>query len=308
MYVKKIIWIFIECFYLFFCQKLILLLANKFNEIRLSDWINELSQDFRFEDKRVKLKAIKENYKITGFQKTRKTIILLIKDALKDAKDLRYVDLNGVLMYDPNFVLVGLPHYNPEQEIDVIFNQPIKDFVSDLKKSYYTISYKIRLALLKDGHLIEINEDSNEHLASWLIKNGYSVDETVYILPVDKDYYGPLYEKAYWKIGVPSPYTTHFDNFQSQLRDLVYRLCFIGENSFLATTNFLFPDNPANTRYLTDTYNSMIAGKEFAVAETSLLKMHSLLLNRLEFEYRAGQFSEGKYTEFRNEIDRLFSE
>ncbi len=46
--------------------------------------------------------------------------------------------------------------------------------------------------------MIQIDENSNEHMAHWLIKNGYSKDETVYIFPTDKDYNGPIYERGYW--------------------------------------------------------------------------------------------------------------
>ena len=198
-------------------------LAMKFNEIQFRDWIgHDLTPDYRFEDKKEEFETIEKNLRTLGYQKTKESIISSIRDALQDKKDLRYVDINGIVMFDPNFALVGLPHFNSEQEIDVIFNQPIKDFVNELKEKYYGISYKVRLALLKGGNLIDIDEDSNEHITRWLIRNGYSKDETVYIIPVDKDIHGPLYEREFFVEGKPSPYTTHFDKFRKGLQKLLY--------------------------------------------------------------------------------------
>ncbi|MBA7628165.1 hypothetical protein ES703_35641 [subsurface metagenome] len=163
-------------------------LAKKFQQIQVSDWISELVQDPRLEDKKAEFETIRQNSKNIDFQKAKEDIVATIRDALQDKKDLRYVDINGIVMYDPNFALVGLPHFNPEQEIDVVFSQPIKDFVKDLKRQYYTISYDIKLMLYKSGSLIEIDQNSEEDIAHWLIRNGYSKDETIYILPADKEY------------------------------------------------------------------------------------------------------------------------
>ncbi|KKK42691.1 MAG: hypothetical protein Lokiarch_33200, partial [Candidatus Lokiarchaeum sp. GC14_75] len=282
-------------------------LTLKFNEIQVSDWIQELTQDYRFSDKKEKFDNIKDNLKDVGFEKTKKDIISTIKDALRDKKDLRYVDINGILMYDPNFVLVGLPHHNPEQEVDVIFNQPIKDFVNDLKRNYYTISYKIKLALLKNGQMIEIDAESNEDMAHWLIKNGYSKDETVYILPVDKDYNGPIYEKTYWVsgTGVPSPYTTHFDNFRKELKELAYKSGLIIDYTYVATSRLLYPNNEL---FLFNTYSHMSVGHQFSIQDTSLLTMHARALNKLEAHYKAGGLTEKEYIQYTNEINKLFNE
>lgn len=283
-------------------------LTKKFNEIQIADWIKELTQDYRFEDKKHEFEETKKNFKNIGFQKAKEGIIATIVDALQDAKDLRYIDINGLVMLDPNFVLVGLPHFNPEQEIHIPFNQPVKDFVNDLKRQYYTISYKVKLALLKDGQFIEIDENSEDHITHWLIKNGYSRDETIYILPVDKDYYGPIYERDYWTKGTPSPYTTHFDKFRKQLEGLAYRLCFIGEYTLADTSRFLFPNSRDVSNYLHHTHSNLKTGEHFTIYEYSLLRMHARFLNRLEVEYRAGQFTEREYIKNLNEINNLFDE
>lgn len=284
-------------------------LAKTFDEIRLADWHKELSQDYRLEGKKAEFETIRKNFKDVDFQKSYDDTISAIRDALKDQKDLRYIDMCGIVMYDPNFVLIGLPHFNPEQELDIPFNQPIKDFVNDLKRKYYSISYKIKLALFKGGEFIEIGEDSNEHIANWLIKNGYSKDETVYIRPVDKDYHGPLYEEAYWKVGNPSPYTSHFDEFRKELRDIAYKLGLINDYTYAATSRFLFPAAAQSTAYLSDTYSKLSGGYQFGrVEDPTLLKTHARLLNKLEELFKAEQVTEREYIQYTNRINALYDE
>ena len=284
-------------------------LAKKFNEIQLSNWLRELTQDYRLKDKKSELEAIRQNFKNVDFQIAKKDIISTIRDALQDKKDLRYVDINGIVMYDPNFVLVGLPHFNPEQEIDIVFNQPIKDFVKDLKKQYYTISYDVKLALIKGDKIIYIDENSNQHMTRWLIGNGYSKDETVYIIPVDKDYNGPLYEEEYWKgTGNPSPYTSHFSKFREKLQDLLYGPHLISRNTKTATNKFFFPDTHSiNYEYLRNTASEMKIGRQFNIEDTMLLRMQARFLNKLEEHYKEGQMTEREYIEHTGEVNDLFN-
>ena len=87
----------------------------KKNEISLDDlfmeWIEgTLIEDKRFAEYKEKFEDIKNNFKVIGVQKAEETIIELIHEALRkeDNIDLRYVNMWGKELYDPDFLLFGI--------------------------------------------------------------------------------------------------------------------------------------------------------------------------------------------------------
>ena len=156
--------------------------------------------------------------------------------------------------------------------------------------------------------IIEIDENSEEHITHWLIKNGYSREETIYIIPVDKDFHGALYEWGYWKEGTPSPYKDHFDKFRKQLRDITYKSGLVHQYSLSVTSNFLFPNESPDNMFLLATFSKMGQGKRFAVKESRLQTMHARLLNGIDNLFEIRQLSEIEYDQYSNEINDLLDD
>ncbi|GAH78615.1 unnamed protein product, partial [marine sediment metagenome] len=174
-------------------------LANKFNEVRLSDWIQDLTQDYRFEAKKQELEEIRQNTKDLDFRQRIGEITKAIKTILKEEypSSLRFVDINGIELFDPNFVLVGVKssntdafmrtpprgadYYDPRITENSIASMKTIEVLDYLNDRYYRLDRDISLVMMTmDGVTIP----NQVLLADWLEAHGYSIHDDIVVMPV----------------------------------------------------------------------------------------------------------------------------
>lgn len=165
-------------------------LTLKLNELRISDWINELIQDERFQKIKEELIAIKKNVRKLDFQERIEELRSLIRKTLKfNYTNLDYIDITGINLYDPKYVLLkykyGQIKFKREFERDVIHSAKTSDILNEISDKYYN-GDELLIAFLPDGRILPLEEI--HHV--WLKKAGYFVDSFIFIAP--QKYVGEL--------------------------------------------------------------------------------------------------------------------
>ncbi|TXT61389.1 MAG: hypothetical protein BAJALOKI2v1_30007 [Promethearchaeota archaeon] len=289
-------------------------LIDDFDYIRFKSWIEALLQEERFKSQKEifkqKLQNIRKNKKIIDFKSRVKEIEEIIFKCIKihSPKDLRYTSIYGFLDYDPTFVLLGIPHYKPHQEIAITLHIPIKELVKILEQKYY-IGFDIDLFIIKGGNMVFIDPESEEDPSKWLDKQGYSKHQEIYIKPSQEDFSGPIYNKKLWKKGTTSPFTLHFDKLRRTLRRILFESNLISEYSYTAASKFFFPHEVREGFiYLKDTYSKLNTGKNFDIQEPTLISINARITNALLQQYESDIISQNAYEHYISQVKNLFEE
>ncbi|KKM94115.1 hypothetical protein LCGC14_1201570, partial [marine sediment metagenome] len=207
-------------------------LAQRFDDIRLGDWISELSQDYGFKDFKEEMEAIRKSLKTIHFQKTKKSIIATIKEAIKEnfPTSLRFVDINGIELFDPNFILVGtiarnkqafmkgagrFGYYDPRITENTISSMTTVEVLDFLNAKYYGFTRVDNLVMMTmDGKIIP----DHAILADWLEAKGYSIEDDIIVLPSNLNSDGDeMFTDADWEEGTPSPYYPFIEQLYSEV-------------------------------------------------------------------------------------------
>jgi len=196
-------------------------ITKTFNEIQLSNWIGELTQDYRFKDKKAELEKIRKSTRKIDFRQRIDEITKSIKDTIKEKfpSSLRFVDVAGIELYDPNFVLVGKMARNKqnfikeyrgkesyipritENTISTMTTIEVRDYLNEL---HYGLDQSESLVMMMmDGTTIP----DHVILADWLDSKGYNIRDDIIVLPANLLSEGKeRFTEANWEEGTPSPY------------------------------------------------------------------------------------------------------
>ncbi|KKM67323.1 hypothetical protein LCGC14_1472240, partial [marine sediment metagenome] len=213
-------------------------LTLKFNDIQFIDWIaRDLTPDYRFKGKKEEFETIEKNLRTLGYQKTKEKIIATIKESLKEfPTSLRFVDINGLELHDPNFVLVGTnarnrqkfmksyrgtEYYDPKITENSISSSTTTEVLKYLNNEYYGFTQVDNLVMMTlDGLIIP----DNAILADWLEANGYSIEDDVIISPYNLISDGKeKFAKEHWEEGTPSPYYPYIEKLYQEMGYLFER-------------------------------------------------------------------------------------
>ncbi|MFX1296923.1 MAG: hypothetical protein ACFFD2_18955 [Promethearchaeota archaeon] len=299
-------------------------LVNIFNDIRVVDWISELTQDYRFEDKKELFESIIKKTEKINFRKRINKITKTIKNILKDEYPscLRFIDITGIELFDPNFILTGISvqnrlifrgKYNTYDPItplseNTISSMNTEDVIDYLNQRYYKLSKSVQLAMfMPDGTRIP----SSVNLATWLEKNGYSIDDNIAVIPIGqiKESGNGLFEKNGWQEdqGVPSPYYPFLYDFIMVLGKKLESLNIISEErniegiyKYTAEIN----SKILGGKYLiTTAADSLRTGDQFKIGQNTFNKWYVLVREKIESDT---SLSEAKKTEALLDIDIIF--
>jgi len=187
-------------------------LANKFNEIQLSNWISELTQDFRFEDKKEEFERVAQNAEIIEFENRIEGIKQIIRSELENYPTLlRFVDYTGEVLYDPKHIGLGFrPGPNADKNIkDNKFRREFnialttKEYATELQRAY-DVNIPLQPYLLKAGKFIKMPISSEISHSQWLTDNHHNIKtDKIFLLPLVDSRYGirdPLIDSIIDKI------------------------------------------------------------------------------------------------------------
>jgi hypothetical protein len=286
-------------------------LANKFNEVRLADWIGELVQDSRFQDIKVKLKEISENIDKVSFEEAKEDIVKEIRSVIRDKypQNIRYIDEMGFVRFDPIFFLAGIKPGNPylirstsggnlklvyDYNYDPLVSDTAQDVANYLQKNIYQTSKPLAM-FTSMGLKVPLEEN----IYDWLKDNDYDPKATkIIVVPTDMVSQGKgLFEKGEWEEneGVPSPYSPLVEEFFADLLMISSYYKLISKDDMLLLDMTLYPDHYKKpevikdltsgkkpTLYISSVTSTYHTGKSFRIAQ-EILEDHLLtLLDKLD--------------------------
>ena len=200
-------------------------LTNLFNEIRLEDWISELTEDFRFESLKEEFKTVVQNSEIIEFEDKVEAVKQVIRSELESYPELlRFVDYTGEVLYDPNHIGFGFQpgpnaHKNIiDSEFRGEFSEALttEEYAEELQKAY-DVNFPLQPYLLKNGKFIMMPISSEITHSEWLSDNHHSIKtDKIVLLPLIDPKYGvidPLIVSIIGKVQ---------NNFDSQDRTWEY--------------------------------------------------------------------------------------
>ncbi len=208
-----------------------LTLAERFEDIRLGSWINELSPDYRFKDFKEKMEAIRKNSDIIEFTKK----VDLIRKEIKSALDsyptlLRYMDYTGIVLYDPNHIGFGF-RLGPNPNSKIIDNMEFQEdfaealtteeYAIELEKAY-DVRIKLQVCLYQNGKLILMPRGTQSH-SEWLSTQNYNkMADKIVLMPKDEvsalsNKFLPKYSQGMWDNYKTSPYFAELKLFFEQI-------------------------------------------------------------------------------------------
>lgn len=141
------------------------------------------------------MNEIRQNIKELDFRKRVGEITSVIKAVLKEKypSSLRFVDINGIELYDPNFILCGVSArnralfsgkygtYDPILTENSISSMTTDEVIDSLNQQYYGLGAGIQLAMfLTDGTRIP----GSVNLARWLEINHYGIEDNIVVIPI----------------------------------------------------------------------------------------------------------------------------
>ncbi|MBA7484894.1 hypothetical protein ES707_20425 [subsurface metagenome] len=195
-------------------------ITKAFNEIQLSNWISELSQDYRFKDKKEEFEKIRKVTRKLDFRQRIDEITKVIKNVIREKypNSLRFVDITSIELYDPNFVLVGKMARNKqlfmkeyrgrESYVPLITENTISklttvEVLDYLNKQHYGFDKSTNLVMMMmDGTTIP----DHVILTDWLDAKSYSIYKDIIVLPANlPSGDNEMFTEANWEAGTPSP-------------------------------------------------------------------------------------------------------
>jgi len=222
-------------------------LTKRFNEIQLSNWIiTDLAEDYRLKDKKAEFEKIRKSTRKIDFRQRIDEITKVIKNVIKEKypSSLRFVDITGIELYDPNFVLVGrmarnrqnfikeyrgTESYVPRVSENIISTMTAVEVLDYLNEQHYGFDQSESLVMMMmDGATIP----DHVILADWLDAKGYNIRDDVIVLPANLVSDGKeRFTEENWEKGTPSPYYPLIERLYSEVGYLFERAGLITQPS-----------------------------------------------------------------------------